>query len=75
MLPRCRVRRRRRGGAGGAARADDGAGRPSKALGRPDRGRRHHRPIIPPSIGFIIFGVAANLSISKLFLAASSRAS
>ncbi len=26
-------------------------------------------PIIPPSIGFIIFGVAANLSISKLFLA------
>ncbi|ABM31349.1 TRAP transporter large permease subunit [Paracidovorax citrulli] len=26
-------------------------------------------PIIPPSIGFVIFGVAANLSISKLFLA------
>src|SRR5205823_13842316 len=26
-------------------------------------------PIIPPSIGFIIFGVAANLSITKLFLA------
>ena len=26
-------------------------------------------PIIPPSIGFIVFGVAANLSISKLFLA------
>jgi tripartite ATP-independent transporter DctM subunit len=26
-------------------------------------------PIIPPSIGFIIFGVAAQLSISKLFLA------
>jgi len=26
-------------------------------------------PIIPPSIGFIIFGVAAGLSISKLFLA------
>ena len=26
-------------------------------------------PIIPPSIGFVIFGVAATLSISKLFLA------
>ncbi|MTH79233.1 TRAP transporter large permease subunit [Paracoccus aestuariivivens] len=26
-------------------------------------------PIIPPSIGFIVFGVATNLSISKLFLA------
>jgi TRAP-type transport system large permease protein len=26
-------------------------------------------PIIPPSIAFIIFGVAANISISKLFLA------
>ena len=26
-------------------------------------------PIIPPSIGLIIFGVAANVSISKLFLA------
>ena len=26
-------------------------------------------PVIPPSIGFVIFGVAANLSISKLFLA------
>lgn len=26
-------------------------------------------PIIPPSIGFVIFGVAANLSITKLFLA------
>ena len=26
-------------------------------------------PIIPPSIGFIVFGVAANLSITKLFLA------
>jgi TRAP-type transport system large permease protein len=26
-------------------------------------------PIIPPSIGFIIFGVAAGVSISKLFLA------
>ena len=26
-------------------------------------------PIIPPSIGFIIFGVAGNVSISKLFLA------
>ncbi|HYG86511.1 MAG TPA: TRAP transporter large permease subunit [Azospirillum sp.] len=26
-------------------------------------------PIIPPSIGFIIFGVAANVSITKLFLA------
>ncbi len=26
-------------------------------------------PIIPPSIGFVIFGVAANLSIGKLFLA------
>lgn len=26
-------------------------------------------PIIPPSIGFIIFGVAAQVSISKLFLA------
>lgn len=26
-------------------------------------------PIIPPSIGFILLGVAANLSISKLFLA------
>lgn len=26
-------------------------------------------PVIPPSIGFIIFGVAANVSISQLFLA------
>ncbi len=26
-------------------------------------------PIIPPSIGFVIFGVAANVSISKLFMA------
>jgi TRAP-type transport system large permease protein len=26
-------------------------------------------PVIPPSIGFVIFGVAANLSIGKLFLA------
>jgi tripartite ATP-independent transporter DctM subunit len=26
-------------------------------------------PIIPPSIGFIVFGVAANVSISKLFMA------
>ena len=26
-------------------------------------------PVIPPSIGFVIFGVAANLSIGKLFMA------
>ena len=26
-------------------------------------------PVIPPSIGFVVFGVAANVSISKLFLA------
>ena len=26
-------------------------------------------PVIPPSIGFVIFGVAANLSIGKLFIA------
>ena len=26
-------------------------------------------PVMPPSIGFVIFGVTANLSISKLFLA------
>lgn len=26
-------------------------------------------PIIPPSIGFVVFGVAGNVSISKLFLA------
>src|SRR5256712_10630401 len=26
-------------------------------------------PIIPPSIGFVIFGVAANVSITRLFLA------
>src|SRR4051794_37065189 len=26
-------------------------------------------PIIPPSIGFILFGVAANVSITKLFMA------
>ncbi len=26
-------------------------------------------PVIPPSIGFVMFGVAANVSISKLFLA------
>jgi len=26
-------------------------------------------PVIPPSIGFVIFGVSANVSISKLFLA------
>jgi len=26
-------------------------------------------PVIPPSIGFVIFGVAANVSVSKLFMA------
>ena len=26
-------------------------------------------PVIPPSIGFIVFGVAANVSISRLFMA------
>ena len=26
-------------------------------------------PVVPPSIGFVIFGVAANVSISKLFMA------
>lgn len=26
-------------------------------------------PVIPPSIGFVIFGVSANVSVSKLFLA------
>ena len=26
-------------------------------------------PVIPPSIGFVVFGVAANLSIGKLFIA------
>ncbi|MEY2837714.1 MAG: hypothetical protein RJB60_13 [Pseudomonadota bacterium] len=26
-------------------------------------------PVIPPSIGFVVFGVAANVSISKLFMA------
>jgi len=26
-------------------------------------------PIVPPSIGFVLFGVAANVSISKLFMA------
>lgn len=26
-------------------------------------------PVIPPSIGFVIFGVAANVSVTKLFLA------
>ena len=26
-------------------------------------------PVIPPSIGFVVFGVAANVSISKLFIA------
>src|SRR6185436_2499631 len=26
-------------------------------------------PIIPPSIGFVVFGVAANVSITKLFIA------
>eukprot|EP01042_Synura_sphagnicola_P027314 gene27314-35278_t len=26
-------------------------------------------PVIPPSIGFVVFGVAANVSITKLFLA------
>ncbi|MDG6404456.1 TRAP transporter large permease subunit, partial [Pseudomonas quasicaspiana] len=26
-------------------------------------------PVIPPSIGFIVFGVASGVSISKLFLA------
>jgi TRAP-type transport system large permease protein len=26
-------------------------------------------PVIPPSIGFVVFGVAANVSISRLFLA------
>lgn len=29
-------------------------------------------PVIPPSIGFVVFGVAANVSISKLFLAGIS---
>jgi TRAP-type mannitol/chloroaromatic compound transport system permease large subunit len=27
------------------------------------------RPVIPPSIGFILFGVIGGVSISKLFLA------
>ena len=26
-------------------------------------------PVIPPSIGFVVFGVAANVSVSKLFMA------
>ena len=26
-------------------------------------------PVVPPSIGFVVFGVAANVSISKLFFA------
>ena len=26
-------------------------------------------PVIPPSIGFVVFGVAANVSVGKLFMA------
>src|SRR5439155_364621 len=32
-------------------------------------------PIIPPSIGFVVFGVAANVSISRLFVAAAKTSS
>ena len=46
------------------------AGRPQQGeVGRADRRVRHHRPGDPALIGFVIFGVAAGLSISKLFLA------
>jgi TRAP-type C4-dicarboxylate transport system permease large subunit len=54
----------------GVALSDDGEGRaqPAKSGGLIAAGSIIG-PIIPPSIGFIIFGVAAGLSISKLFLA------
>jgi TRAP-type C4-dicarboxylate transport system permease large subunit len=60
----------RRGRARGAAAADD---EPRGLRHRPLRGLLASAgiiaPIIPPSIGFVIFGVAANVSISKLFMA------
>ena len=61
----------RRRGAGRAAAADDDPRRLRQgALGRPARLGRHHRARSSrPRIGFVIFGVAANVSISKLFLA------
>ena len=61
--------RRRR--AGGPAGADDGRGRAQEDRTQPGLVAAGGiiGPVIPPSIGFVIFGVAAGVSISKLFLA------
>jgi TRAP-type C4-dicarboxylate transport system permease large subunit len=66
-----RLGRGRRRRAGRAAAADDEPRRLRQgALGRPDRGSAaSSRPSSRRRIGFVIFGVAANVSISKLFLA------
>ena len=57
-------------GARGAAGADDGGGGSQEDLcGGTRRRGGIIAPVIPPSIGFVIFGVAAGVSISKLFLA------
>jgi TRAP-type transport system large permease protein len=45
------------------------AGHDKATRRRPDRRAGIIAPVIPPSIGFVIFGVAANVSIGKLFLA------
>jgi tripartite ATP-independent transporter DctM subunit len=62
--------RGRHRGAGRPAAADDGGRRPRQgALGGLIASAGIIAPVIPPSIGFVIFGVAANVSISKLFMA------
>jgi tripartite ATP-independent transporter DctM subunit len=45
------------------------AGHDRKRAAGLDAATRIIGPVIPPSIAFVIFGVAANLSITKLFLA------
>jgi hypothetical protein len=66
-----RLRRGRCGRAGRAAAAHDEPRRLRQgALGRPAVGRPASSPHHPAvSIGFVVFGVAANVSISKLFMA------
>ena len=61
---------RRRGGACRAAAADDERAGYDKARSAGLLAPAGIiAPIIPPSIGFVVFGVAANVSISKLFMA------
>jgi tripartite ATP-independent transporter DctM subunit len=62
--------RGRHRGAGRPAAADDGARRPRQGrAGGLIASAGIIAPVIPPSIGFVIFGVAANVSIGKLFMA------